>query len=91
VLSKNIEAWVRYEKTLLNYISEARPSESWEKKALLVIERYRKGANESCADLKELRESFQVALERVTVMRDGVSPVARSLVGKCSRLKLRLG
>jgi hypothetical protein len=91
VLRKNIEAWVQYEKTLLDYISGTRPSESWEEKALETIEHLREGANESSRDLKELRKSFQVILERVTVMRDGVSPVTRSLFRIFSRPKLLFG
>ncbi|KAI3316632.1 hypothetical protein HD806DRAFT_517165 [Xylariaceae sp. AK1471] len=72
LLGDNIEKWTLYEKTAVAPFLQIKPLEDWQEKAMDALEKYRKEASEACEELKQLRQSFQVKLERVTVMRDGL-------------------
>jgi 3-mercaptopyruvate sulfurtransferase SseA len=76
LLDDNIEKWAQYRRTAVTPFRqkmEAKVEEDWHEKAQATLVRAEKEATEACAELELIRRAFQEKLQRITVMRDGVS------------------
>ena len=75
LLDDNIEKWTLYQKVAVKSFRKytETTAEDWEEKAQATIKRAQQEATEACSELEFIRRAFQEKLERITVMRDGVS------------------
>ncbi|KAH6632198.1 hypothetical protein F5144DRAFT_593009 [Chaetomium tenue] len=84
LLDDAIQQWVRFRKRSVTpwttMGSQSDREYYWYEKSQEVLATADQVAEESCEDLKRLRQEFQEKLERITIMRDGVSCPAQSAI-----------
>lgn len=77
LLDDSIQQWVNFRKrSVTPWITMGSYTDReyyWYEKSQKVLYTADQAAEESCEDLKRLRQEFQEKLERITIMRDGVS------------------
>lgn len=83
LLDDTLEEWESYKRAsvapfLKRYAGEQ--DEDWQRKAYAAMLRNDKEAMEACSELELLRNAFQEALKRITLMRDGASNLYTQLM-----------
>jgi hypothetical protein len=76
LLDDTIQQWGHYQKRAVTPFKMdlvTGRKDHWREKAQEVLVAAEREAEQACEELKVLRQDFQEKLERITVMRDGVS------------------
>lgn len=74
LLDDTLQRWDTYRRTAVTpFMGSGDGGEDWRERALAALLRSEKEAIDACAELERLRQAFQEKLDRITVMRDGVS------------------